>query len=414
MAAIATSRTILRETIGARLRRAASAGFVPGVMTTGAPTLTSNTTKPAALTQAKLVASSTLPTGVRTYGGKVVFPYPDAAQFPASWEGTGNAGNAGGLVDGAPSGEYSNYGFQVEIETDAPVLTFRTVGQSVLGWRLLVDGAYAQLAALAFTASGVSYNTVDFSGAATPRQRRLLRFEASKGVGFLGIDLGPQDRIYDLAPVDTIVALVTTDSYGAYDSGTSGVVAPTSLFHVAARRLGWPDLRVSTLGGTGYKAIIAGKPTTSARGRLPGLQAAHPNADVVVTAHGTNDSDTAANIQAEAALYLADVRARWPNALHAVLGPWPKNTGPSASIIAYDAAIGAAVAAFGDPATFFVPVSPSVADAWVAGTGYNGSNTTDSSSLYQGPDQSHLNEAGKLYMGARLAAAIRGRLGQIV
>lgn len=414
MAAIVTSRTVLRETLGARLRRAAASGSPASVMATGAPALSSSATLPAALTQAKPVASSALPAGVRAYGGRAVFPYADTAKFPASWEGAGNAGNAGSLVDGVPNGEYSNFGFAIEFETDAPLFVVATTGNAALGWRVLVDGAYAQLAATALAGSGVSCNIVDFTGTATPRQRRLVRFEGPKSAAFRGIYLGPQDKVYELAPVDTITAVVNTDSYGGYDSGTTGVQAPTSLFHVAARRLGWADLRLGTLGGTGWKALGSGNLSPSARGRLPGLQAANPNADVIVTAHGTNDTDTAANIGAEVALYLPDVRARWPNAVHFVLGPWPKATGPAAAFIAYDAAVGAAVAAFADAKTLFIPVSPSVADAWTSGTGSNGSNTTDRSSLTQGPDTSHLNDFGKTDFGNRLAAAIRGRLGPIV
>ncbi len=412
MAAIVSSRTVLRETIGARLRRVAAAG--PGsaaAMPTGAPALSSTTTLPAALTQSKPVASSALPAGIRTYGGKVVFPYADTAKFPASWEGTGGTGNSGGIADGAPNGEYSNLGFAVEFETDAPLFAVSVQSITTLGWRVTVDGVYAQLAPVAMVANGVNLCVVDFTGTATPRQRRLIRYEGSKAGTFRGLYLGAQDRIYEAPPVDSLTMLVVTDSYGDYTSGTAGVAAPASLFHHAARRLGIADLRLAAIGGTGWKA---GTATTTGRGRLPGVQTANPSADLIVTALGTNDTDTAANIGAEVALYLADVRVRWPNAIHFVLGPWPKNTGPSAALIAYDAAIGTAVAAFGDARTMFIPVSPSVAEAWTAGTGYNGSNATDRSSLAQGPDANHLNDLGKTDFGNRLAAAIRSRLSPVV
>ena len=74
-----------------------------------------------------------------------------------------------------------------------------------------------------------------------------------------------------------------------------------------------------------------------------------------------------------------------------------------------------AVAAFGDPYTFFIPQSGTVAEkAWLSGTGTTAAtNGSGNSDLYVGADGVHENQAGIYFLAQQHASGIIGVVNSI-
>jgi lysophospholipase L1-like esterase len=286
--------------------------------------------------------------------------------------------------------------------TDAPKIAFRVNASTP--YRVIVDGRLvSRSAAVVDATAGYNYVIVDFAGV---RVSRRIELAIESPSGLRSIDYGPLDRVF-AAPAPPVRMSFFSDSYGA---STGATMQDMGLARIAADLLGF-DLWAQSLGGTGYSTDGT---TWRFLSHVADITTASP--DILVVAGGTNDAN--AGLQDNVTAFLTAARSRAPGIPIIVLGPWAKNTGPSANIMLNEASIAAAVAAQNDPLMEFVPVSPTVNQAWIFGTGYTGApNSSGNADLYlggtSGTDVSHPNNLGHAYHGPLIDSAIRTALKNI-
>jgi lysophospholipase L1-like esterase len=270
-------------------------------------------------------------------------------------------------------------------------------------YRIIVNGQYVSTSPTVMSSSGVNYLTVDFTSAGG-RAARLVTIESSAPAGFYGVYVGPTEGVYK--PAGDIVRLqVEGDSFA---SGAGATITQNGFVYVLGDCLGTQDIWSDGVGGSGYIAS-AGNTVTTFLQRVPDIIAANP--DILVVCGGINDSGfTPQAVQAAVYTYLKTLRAQAALAKTPIFitGAWPGPTGPSAAILATEAAIGAAVASMGDPYMFFIPVATDPNGSWISGVGYSGSPAgAGNSDVYtNGANLPHTNDAGHFFLGSRLADAI--------
>lgn len=279
-------------------------------------------------------------------------------------------------------------------------------------YRVLIDGVYVSKTVRTDGITSGGHNRLNIATTDTTRKLRRFDIELDRSSFIGGSSNGVLKTIY-IGPNDTIVPIDTADKltiavYG--DSFTEGTAA-------SWQHLGWApmlgyllggvdiDVRQIAIGNTGYVAD-ASAAQTAFLGHISDLsQAAF---DLVIMAGGVNDSGLS-GVQAAALAFFHSVRTLQPYALVPVLGPWCSYTGPSAGVIAVDAAVSAAVAAWGDPRAMYIPVSPDATYGWI--TAANGPVINQSGAAGGGsPDNIHPGNVGHEYLARRASAAIRSAL----
>lgn len=282
---------------------------------------------------------------------------------------------------------------KVEFWCDAPKLQIRGAQGKAM---IAVDGRYLSKSGTSTAAAGGEQQFVlDWSGVRKPRHYRL---KLNGAQSFRRVGMDGESRVWKPGASDGIRVFFEGDSYM---QGTGASYGGISLGEQASDLLGVRDNWVSGIGGSGWLNPGSG---VTLRSRIANVTAADP--DLLVIPAGTNDElSTPSAITAEVTAYLAAFRAALPNTPAVILGPWPKATGPSATLIAIEGAIQAAVTAFADPLIKFASVSADSGSAWIYGTGFNGSGSGNAK-LYIGSDGVHPNDAGHEYLGARIAAAV--------
>lgn len=138
--------------------------------------------------------------------------------------------------------------------------------------------------------------------------------------------------------------------------------------------------------------------------------------DVVIVHNSLNDTSStyAPTYQAGLLTLLQTIRQKQPTALIIVTGVYPGNTGPSVvtnGVTDVENMASAAVTAFADPATVFVPLSTATPQAVLTGTGYvNSPTTTGNTSTYiggtDGADITHTNFKGHDFLARYYRDAI--------
>jgi lysophospholipase L1-like esterase len=381
---------ILRETLGAKLRRIAKDAIHnnpwDNAVMASPPTVTPAASADAGATNLISIRSNL--SVCRLLG--------------ATWTDDGSSSMVPSTTTRNDASKFA-YSGVIEFETDSPIVSvgLQTSGISCL---IEVDGYFASKTPTTRSGSGTQYVNVTFGSSA----RRLLRLHAAHSARFIG--LPAIYRAWQTSQSDIIRAVITGDSYTA-STGVDGVAL--SWANIFGLLMGWRDVRACGIGGTGYIAPGGGT-AWKCRDHISDITGVSP--DVVVFAHGTNDAVySASDITAEALLNYQAVRSALPNALIIVLGAWPQNSGPSFSILTVENAISAAVSQFGDDNCLFVPVSTFAGGSWVFGTGKSGAtNGTGNADLYQGgttgSDGVHPNQAGHLYLAQRAASAVRNAL----
>lgn len=258
------------------------------------------------------------------------------------------------------------------------------------------------------TAGLLNYWNLDFSGA---RDTRKITVEMSQNVGFGGVRIGVNDRVWKPSDDDVVHVGIFSDSYGQGTGFSSTQAAAVS--HIMSQLLfgGGVNTIPIGVGGTGYIADNAGA-STPAINRVSDWSLPSKPIDLAIIALGYNDKAlTAAAITAAALAFFKASRARLPTQPIVVLGPWYGITNGSALILACEDAILAAFTQWGDPNSVFVPLQRA-ASPWIKGDGFAGSTTGNGNSdIYILSDAVHPNgDAGHIAHGRGAANDIRKAL----
>lgn len=298
-------------------------------------------------------------------------------------------------------------GSAVGFVTDAPVVTIVYASDSP-GLSFSIDGRFFQTGATPIT-SGTQYLTLDFTAAGGRRERSVRIYGGKDDGNFRGVKLGAADYLVAPPTADDVRVAAIGDSIWAgsnYGPFLPGRTVPTIL----GMLLGWSDVWNFTEGGTGLNASAGGTKYTfgqrvaEARSRSPDLW--------LVGATGNDKGDSAAMIQAAAVTLLQAIRAGSSTAPVIVSGiPMSRIAGDYSSILAAETAWAAAVAQFADPGVSFIPVTSDPAMPWITGTWSNGvkSGLANAASLIGG-DNVHPVDAGTHALARRLAREIRTRV----
>lgn len=296
-------------------------------------------------------------------------------------------------------GSTFTYSGVVETDTDAPIIGFG-FNAPTIAFLIEVDGQFVSYTPTTGTGGGTLYFTLDFGS----RKVRRIRIHCSSAIRF--VYRTQADKAWAPPTDDVVRFIVMGDSFVA---GTGASQLVLSLPNIMGAVLGFRDTRACGIGGTGYVNPGSG---TAWKSRDHITDITNNSPDVVVFEHGLNDASLAAQVQAEALLNYQLVRAALPNTPIVVLGAQSGNTGPSANVIACEAAILSAVTQFADPLCKFAPVSNNLGGAWVNGTGRTGAPTgVGNADIYQGgtdgTDGTHPNDLGHAYLARRSAVAVR-------
>lgn len=188
------------------------------------------------------------------------------------------------------------------------------------------------------------------------------------------------------------------------------------------RRLGFRQIRVAAIGGTGYvKNGVSGEYTLQQV--LDNTNLSYVRADAVVCAHGYNDCTFATPAAtAEAAIQAwRTIRQQQPNAVIVVVGPWSARRAADAVWIAMDVALQAAFLEWGDARSGWIsPMTGTVitsaggsvatltgAQPFVSGTGFVGATTANGNSDWlTASDGIHPSPAGKVHLEMLLTSTI--------
>ncbi|WP_165694960.1 SGNH/GDSL hydrolase family protein [Mycobacteroides abscessus] len=313
----------------------------------------------------------------------------------------------------------SNY--SIQFWTDAPKFEVAWVNRGPVTYRVWADdAAVGSLVPVVKTTTGNAESiVVDFTGVggAIPRRIRVDLTWAD----FAGIVV--PSSAYSIWPAKqrgpTVFMIGDSLTGGSGHSSSYGNQIP----HVLGQLLGWDNVWNLGIGGTGYATKNA--PSSFDNSALPQVQylapssatpslaapgSSLPTPDIVIVSHGHNDAPTWTAAVTAAGNTLAQARAQWPTALIFVTSALGNSsaTGEGSFLTSNEAALFAAVAPYVD-ATISAWTGPG--RPWLTGTG-NTSATTGSGNgdLYIGSDSVHWNDAGILYVGARLASEILGLL----
>ena len=302
----------------------------------------------------------------------------------------------------------------IEFSTDADEIEIITVGQGTLN--VVIDGEWTSPT---FYSSGKSNGNrylwkVNFGSS---ELRNVVLFGI---IDISGIRVGPLYRVWPSSlPKSPRLAFIS-DSFGT----ATGVLLPNGLPCRLAFASGYRDVRMSTIGGTGYLAKNAsgGNTHPTFRDRYVSDLADY-NPDVVVIAGGFNDGGqfTQDAIRAEADTLFSTHIATYPGVPLIIVGPWaPGNSyNSSGSIIATRNTLRAAALALGStvPWVFIDTLtsnwiasdgrSVTSSEPWVFGTGKTTATTGDGNAdRLTGSDGIHPSDVGSEYYGQRIAAAI--------
>lgn len=313
----------------------------------------------------------------------VAICYGDAASHVGAGNGTVYAAEA-------PRMDFVHTGTTLEFR----VLGIRNLSQ----YRVRVNGELAMPTAQ-LAADGLwHWILVDFGTSAT----RTITIEGDSSFRFAGVNISPVDTIAEsLYPGARVVIL--GDSFaqgtGAYPGSATGTFV--NFGQIAAEIIGYRDVHVVGVGGTGYLNTGLAGAYVKFRDRLA-TDVFPTRPALVIVAGGINDDAFSPSaIRAEADLLFAAIHAGLPVAQIVVVGPWSSSGNPPAARLLNRDAIKTAALAAGLP--FIDPI----ADYWVTGTGHVGDEQHDGNAdTWIGPDGTHPTVIGYARLGALLGTAL--------
>jgi lysophospholipase L1-like esterase len=288
--------------------------------------------------------------------------------------------------------------FSVDFETDASVFEVYTKGLQQ-NYRILVDGAPDPTGVRVGSTNdnNQKYIKVDFGSSVA----RRITLECDLNFLFGGVLI---DKTYSLWPSHFPLGpkvIVIGDSY-TFGTGSSPSFASWEFesYNMLLRPyLGWWDMRPSGVGGTGY--LNNGGSLFTFRQRVQ-ADVISRNPDIVIMQGSSNDqSFTPTQVQTEAELLYAQIRAGLPSAILIVLSVFECDGSPTAANQANHTAINAAAATYAH-----LTIDPMTA-GWFTGTGRVGAtNGTGNADRYQYSDSIHPSADGHAYIARRIAAEI--------
>lgn len=296
---------------------------------------------------------------------------------------------------------------RIEFMADAQIITL-FLGYTTSLYRVLVDDQYMDTTGfqtLTTTGNGAEYITLDFGSRAV----RKIAVELQAACGFVSAHVGPTESIYQTGG-DILTLAAITDSYGL----SSPTAIGDAFVQQMADRLGFRNTVVSASGGTGWatdETTFYNFKTRIANGDL--LLGGQAHACLFMGSYNDRDA-TPSVITANVLAGLVSARAQCPNVPFFVLGAFPGASGPSAGILAAEAATQAGVSAFADNMTVFIPLSAAAIGPLISGTGTVSAPTgTGNSDLYTVADLVHPNTAGHAFAGGWADKAVRAAVQSI-
>jgi lysophospholipase L1-like esterase len=353
-----------QQSVGLRARRAAAAArrtnaIELGVMTTPPTVVGGSSSLPdAALTNAFRVSSGQA-NCFRFTGGTPQMYAGVYYTFPVVTTG----------ANGNTPGDSTKTTWQCAVEwySDAPKLAIRHLTTSM--YQLEVDDQ--AVSATTFTDSnqgGTRYISVDFAGVAKVRKYRLELWSAT---GFDGVYVPTG---YSVWPVKSDTGLVVASVGDSVDAGT-GVSEPGNAWqNTAGKLLGFTDVRMVALGGTGFTNAGTWNNVFASAARIADVVAINPDI-LIISASQNDDLAGATAITAATLAGLKAYRAALPNAPIVVCGVDAGSSGPTATRLATEAATLAAFTAWADTNSWYIPVAADPAGSWFTGTGWAGRGT---------------------------------------
>jgi hypothetical protein len=382
-------------------------------------------------TQVQITFPSTAPTGGRYYAAAISGAvnvdkwanfYGTPKAFGANGDhvqcqtGTTSAATAGAganINNSAGSAFTNGKGsmFGVEVMTDSLSPTLKIVGGGGNPYfRIIVDGQYVIKTPGALTTiPGNRFVTLTFSS----RKLRRIKLELEQDAAFDGIFISQLEQVFKLPERQLIRAAVLMDSYGVTSVGSPTTPMWDGPVGVAAKLLGWDDLRNSSIAGTGW--VNPGAAWTFGSH----VEDINVNPDVILLGGCFNDNAyPLASITANVASGLAAVRNANPTTPIIMLGVWTPPVISPALALSVEAAQLAGYTQAASSLTSFVPLANrstvgglSGSESIFFGTGSDvepaGNGNSD---LYIKGDKTHPNAAGYPYVGRLIANAIRSSI----
>lgn len=310
----------------------------------------------------------------------------------------------------------ADYG-RVKFKTSAAVCEMHGLWSDVnSNFSVIIDGQFATPLPGGLNPTGSGGISITFSG----RKDRVIEIAGSNNWGFRGIyttsilddvsNPGPQGPLW----------VFDGDSFTEGGGLNTPVDPDAPWYQQACHLLGIDRSYVTAVSSTGYLSTgnpFPGGSLTTMRGRMQGVgwNLLPKTPDVIVAAGGYNcdtwilaASITLGQLLTEVGLYCAAARAKAPNALIFILGPWAGARGPDATTIATEQGMQTVVQGFNDPRMFFIPVSTALPKPWVYGTGRTNALAADGNSDWvTGPGVPHPIDAGHAHLAQRFAASVR-------
>lgn len=228
--------------------------------------------------------------------------------------------NAAGALSAAKSSAY-------EFWSDGTVVEFVTV-QSPSSVAITVDGQLIQDAAITNDASGQrKLIKLDFSADPVPRRPRLFKIATLANLYFGGVYTDANGSVW--FPQDRANRPLISFLGDSYTQGT-GSIGVRNYANAVADVLNM-DAFCDGLGGAGWNTASPNDPLNrfANSGAITTREPA-----IVCTALGYNDNNTGNvnGLKASVDATIAAIRAKWPRARVAIIGPWNPTGGTNAAI----------------------------------------------------------------------------------
>lgn len=369
-----------------------------------APTVTSNTTGDGTLTQ-NCIPDANFTKKVAVTGGRFYYG-SNGRGYVATQNVFGDAGNLTGItnpVPTPPSGENCIGPYYYRFITDEPKPQIQAVAFTASkNVRALVDGKLID-------ATGwdmVTNNQLQIDFGSRASEGRLIELECQGNIALFNIKIGPTSRLWKPIPLMPVRAAICGDSH---TEGLSGMTNTPFLgtSAILARMLGIWDMRIYSVGSTGYVHTGSSGLRNPIRAQMR-QWIDDGSYDLIIFCAGYNDIGyPTATVQAEALRAWQAARISQPHARIIVTGVWAGAQGPSASQTTLETALLATFNAWGDSYSKFIPISTAI-QAWISGTGFAGSTTgSGNADNCVSADGIHNLAYGQAYFAQRLADELR-------
>jgi lysophospholipase L1-like esterase len=386
-------------TVGNRLRRAAHGasrrdGLLP-VMATP-PTITTGASIPdVALTKAYRVNAGQ--SNVFRFVGAIPIPGIYATNYQTFYSATKPSGS-GGNTPGHSS--TSTYGWAVEFYSDAPKVALRALGTST-GYMVEVNDQPVSATVLAQAGtSGTQYMLLDFTSAGGAAIRKF-RVEFTQASGWDGAYVGPTYNVWAPGSETNVRVVSVGDSVCA----STGNTLPGGHWQsVAAKILGWTDVRQDAWGGSGFTVVGSG----TVFGDPLRVADAVVSAPDLLTISATGNDNGQAGVQAAALAAFRAYRTALPAVPIVVTGvdTYPSGTAMT-TLQATETAVKAAFDQWADANSWWVPITTDPSGPWQFGSGSTAAPAGNGIADRLSGDGTHPNDLGHQYLGQRFSTAFR-------